>query len=414
MRRVWALVVALSRSWLRDRQAAFFALVFPIILLVIFSAVFAGGTAEFTVYVQNNDVAADGEPTELSAAFVDALEGVEVLTVRSLSPDRNLTAWSRHNRTADTKRVVVVPDGFADRVRTESTRVLLAVISDTISRVGGQLNGSQTARITGNLQRARNRTNATGPVAVTFLATPDDEAAPTVRGIVDSVVAEYNQRSIGVEDPPVTVDSRRLGGADLGAADYYLPAFIAAIVVINGVMTVPAVIAGFRRDGTLKRLVATPLRRRDWILANVIHQSLLALVLMAVMVLVARLLFGVTAVPGPLSVALVLVGAVGFAGLGMVLGSLLPDPDAAVSLGGAIAFPMMFLSGVFWELDVMPAWLQLVAELMPLYHFHRGLRRLMILGTTDGAVLPFGVLGGLAVVTVGLAVRATRWRDFGD
>jgi len=410
--RVWPLLVALSRDWLRNREAAFFALLFPVILLVIFSAVFAGGSAEFTLFVQNNDVEPGGEPTNLSSAFVESLKGVDALAVQSLDPDRNPTAWREGSRTTETQRLLVIPEGFGAAVRNRSLQVRMAVIADTTERMGGQLNASQTAQIRRNVQRARNATNATAPVTVAFRAPPDDESAPTVRGIVDSVVAGFNDRAIGVEEPTVAVESERVGGENLGATDYYLPAFIAAVVLINGVMTVPAVVAGFKHDGTLKRLAGTPLRRRDWILATILQQTVIALVMLGVMVVVARLLFGVTAVPGPLSVALVSLGAVAFTALGIVLAGFLPDPDAATSLGGAVAFPMMFLSGVFWELDVMPPAIRTVAEFMPLYHFHRGLRQLMVRGTTEGLFVPFAVLGVMAAVFVVLAVRTTRWRDF--
>lgn len=405
------MTVALSRSWLRNREAVFFALLFPIILLVIFSAAFAGGSPEFTLFVQNQDVGPDGTPTELSGAFVESLENVSVLSVEHVDADRNLTAWSRSGDGPDTKRAVVVPDGFASEVRNESIRVRMAVIGDTIDRVGRGLSPGQIQRIRENLSSAGNQTNATGAVQLPFFTSPADDSSAVVRGILDTVVFRFNQRAIGVEEPTVRVTSEEFGGADLGAAAYYLPAFIAAVVLINGVMTVPAVIAGFRSDGTFKRLVATPLRKRDWIVANVLQQAILAVVMMAIMVLVARLLFGVTAVPGPLSVGLVLLGAIAFAALGITLGNFIADPDAATSIGGIVAFPMMFLSGVFWELDVMPPWLQTVGELMPLYHFHLGLQRLMIRDSTAGLLVPVAVLGAVALVFGALAVRTTSWTD---
>ncbi|MFC7059274.1 hypothetical protein [Halovenus salina] len=45
----------------------------------------------------------------------------------------------------------------------------------------------------------------------------------------------------------------------------------------------------------------------------------------------------------------------------------------------------MFISGIFWELDLMPATLQQVAEFSPVTHFHRSLRNLMILDSTEGS-----------------------------
>lgn len=414
MRRIAALLTALLRDWSRSRETVFFVVLFPIILLVIFSTVFAASAPSFGLVVQNQDVGADGEATNLSATFVENLEGIDPLNVRQLDGDRNLTELSQgSDGDGDGSRVLVLPDGFAEDVRTQSGRVRMAIIRDTVERFQADMNESEWATVQSGLDRAQEApANATG-ATLQFYAPPDDQSAAVVRGILSTVVAEFNQRSIGVAEPPVSLESGTIGSAGLTSTDYYLPAFIATLVLINGVMTVPGVIAGFQQDGTLKRLVATPLRKRDWIVANVVQQSLLALLLSGVMLVVAAVLFGVTVIPGPLSIALVLLGAIAFSALGMTLGSLLPNPDAASSLGGSIAFPMMFLSGVFWEIDIMPETLQTIGRIMPLYQFHRGLRRLMIVGTTDGVWPAFAVLGWMAVVFMALAVRLTRWRDFG-
>ncbi|WEL17973.1 ABC-type multidrug transport system, permease component [Halorhabdus sp. SVX81] len=413
MKRIAALLDALLRDWSRSRETVFFVVLFPIILLVIFSTVFASSAPSFGLVVQNQDVGPNGEATNLSATFVENLGGIEPLDVRHLDADRNLTEWSQESDGGG--RVLVIPDGFAEDVRAQSGRVRIAIIRDTVARFRDDMNDTERANIERGLDQAsqRNATNATG-VTVQFYAPPDDQSAPVVRGILSTVIAEFNQESLGVEEPPVSLDSGTIGSAGLTSTDYYLPAFIATLVLINGVMTVPGVIAGFNQDGTLKRLVATPLRKRDWIIANIVQQSLLALLLSGVMLVVAALLFGVTVIPGPLSVALILLGAIAFSALGMTLGSLLPNPDAASSLGGSIAFPMMFLSGVFWEVDIMPETLQTIGRLMPLYQFHRGLRRLMIVETTDGVWPAFAMLGAMAIVFIGLAIKLTRWRDFGD
>ena len=413
MKRIVALLVALLRDWSRSRETVFFVVLFPIILLVIFSTVFASSAPSFALVVQNEDVGPDGEPTNLSAEFVDSLENIEALDIGRIDADRNLTAWSQESDGSGS-RVLVLPETFEENVRAQSGRTRIAIIRDTVARVQGDMNDSERATVQRGLDQATQNTTNGSAATVAFYAPPDDESSAVVRGILAQVVADFNQEALGIDEPPVTVESGTIGDAGLSSTDYYLPAFIATLVLINGVMTVPGVIAGFNQDGTLKRLVATPLRRRDWIVANIIQQSLLALVLTGVMLVVAAVLFGVTAVPGPLAVALVLLGAIAFSALGMTLGSLLPDPDAATSLGGSIAFPMMFLSGVFWEMDIMPETLQTIGRVMPLYQFHRGLRRLMIVGTTDGVWPAFAMLGGMAVVFVALAIRLARWRDFGD
>lgn len=413
MRRVGAILSALFKDWGRNREAVFFAVLFPLLLLVIFSTVFASGGAEFTVFVQNNDVV-DGEATDFSEQFVGALNETEPLTVRHLDAGENLTEWSQNSQITASKRVVVIPEGFADDIYNSSTRAPLAVINDTLARTEGGMTDTQRADFEGQLRQTRER-YGNESATIRFLSVGDDQTAPAVRGILTSVVAEYNYESLGVDSPPANITTGTLdtqtGG--LTSADYYLPAFIAALILINGVMSLTMTVAGFNADGTLKRLAATPLRKRDWIIATVIHQAILAVVLTGVMVVVAHVLFGVTATPGPLAFALVLLAAVGFGAIGMTLGTLVDDPDAASSLANAIAFPLMFLSGVFWQIELMPDFLQTLATLLPLYHFHDGLRQLMIVGTTDGVAVAFLSLGVMTAIFLPLAVYATRWTDFG-
>lgn len=411
MNRIRTLVVALSKDWLRNREAVFFAFLFPIILLLIFSAVFGGGVSEFTVHVQNNDVGPDGEPTNLSATFVDSLAETDALTVRSIEAGRDIGEWSRHRRSTGATRVVVIPEGFADRARAGSRQARQSVILDTMNRSGQGVNQTNRTQVRQGLTAMTNATNATAPATIVFLSAEDDQAAPAIRGILSSVVTRFNERAIGVDTSPTTIATEELGNRNLEGVDYYLPALIAAVIMINGLITLPALISEFRSDGTLKRLVATPLRKRDWIAAHVIQQSVLALLITAVMVVVAHLVFAVTVVPGPLAIGLILLGAITFTGFGMALTNFVEGSDAATSLGMAIALPMMFVSGVFWELDLMPEYLQAVATLMPIYHFHRGLRRLMVLGTTDGVILPFTILTVGAILALAGAVRTTQWRN---
>jgi ABC-2 type transport system permease protein len=414
MKRLASLTTTLLRDWVRNREAVFFALVFPLILLLIFSTVFAGGAAEFDLAVQNNDVNETGAPTPLSATFVDALERAEPLNVEHIDSDQDLSNTDQIAEATGHQRVLVIPDGFADRVRAQSGRVRMAVIRDTITRAGGNLTDDQQAALD---QLQANMTAQAGSgdsdsVEVTLLLTPDDDAAGAVESILDSVVGTFNDRSIGVEEPTARIQTEERGAEGISAVGYFLPAFIVAMILINGVMTVPSAVASFKRDGTLKRLAATPLRKHEWILANVIQQSILAVGITGVMLVVAWVVFGVRVVPGPLSIALIVLGAIAFTALGMMIGGIIRDPGSAISLGGAIALPLMFISGIFWELDLMPTTLQRVAEFSPVTHYHRSLRQLLILDSTAGVGGTFGLLLGLAVIFFGGALFVTRWQEF--
>ena len=411
MNRVLTLTKTLLRDWVRNREAVFFALLFPLLLLIIFSTVFAGGPTEFEVGVQNNDVTSTGEPTELSATLITAIEETPALEPHTVDSDTDLEGIENVEEATGHKRVVVIPDGFDARVRSSSARVRMAVIEDTVNRFQGDISPGQQQDIQDALGGFETEGDAS-PVSVVLLTVPDDEAAGAVGSIVDSVIARFNDRSIGIEDPTVSKVTEQRGQQALGAADYFLPAFIVAMILINGLMTVPSAVAQFKRDGTLKRLAVSPLRKHEWVIANVIQQSILAVLLSLIMVGVAWALFGVTAIPGPVAIGLVVIGAIGFSSLGMIVGALIQTPGSAISLGGAIALPLMFISGIFWELDLMPATLQTVAAYSPVTHFHRSLREVMILDSTAGVWTTAVLLLVLAFVFFAGAVFLTNWQSF--
>jgi len=415
MKRVPSLTVTLLKNWLRSREAVFFAFVLPIVFLVVFSVVFAGGAAEFDIAVQNNDLDEEGDPTELSAALVNGLEAADALNVHRIDPDRDLSEVDRLEAETGYQRVVVIPEGFAQRTRTQSGRVRVAVMRDTIQRSRGTMTDPQREDARNGmdaLEDAQGANASEESVPVRVLIAPDDDGSNAVLSIVDSVVARFNERAIGVRNPPVTVDAEERGAEGLSGADYFLPAFIVAMILFNTLVTVPAEVATFKRDGTLRRLAATPLRRWEWVLANLFQQSILSVVIVAVMLVVAWVLFDVTAVPGPLAVGLIVIGTVAFGSLGMIFGSLVREPGSATSLGVGVALPLMFISGVFWELDLLPATLQEVAAFSPVTHYHRSLRELMVLHSMDGIWTTVTMLVVMAVVFVPLAVLLTDWSDF--
>jgi ABC-2 type transport system permease protein len=201
-------------------------------------------------------------------------------------------------------------------------------------------------------------------------------------------------------------------GSVFGAsfAGTWAPLLIGAFVMTNGIVALPAVATEFKRRGVLKRLSATPLSKLEWIVGNVLSQTLLAGILTITLLLAAWLIFGVTPVMNPIAVVVLFTGAVMFSGIGMMIAGFLKDPEAASGLGNAISFPMMFLSGTYFPLSMMPTYLQSVARFLPLYYFQNGLKAAMMTGDVSTAISDLAVIGTLAVMFILLGSFATRWR----
>lgn len=112
------------------------------------------------------------------------------------------------------------------------------------------------------------------------------------------------------------------------------------------------------------------------------------------------------------AVPLLLVGVVAFFALGAVIGSLTNTAESVAAVSNVVMLPMAFLSGSFFPLDMMPGWLQQIAQVFPLYYLNDGVGdALNGTGSTQDLLLQLGVIGGFAVVFTVIAAKVFRWSN---
>ncbi|MEF8873938.1 MAG: ABC transporter permease [Candidatus Thermoplasmatota archaeon] len=406
MKRTFALFIALIKNWFRSKSGVFFSILFPVMLLLIFSTVFGGqGAAEYTLYVQNDDIV-EGNATQTSEAFIKALDSAESLNVQEVD---NITEH-QEDSAFGSYRGLRIEEGFNESAINKSIELRMIVIQDTIERMNGN---SSDEDIPDGMNESEIENFTAESAKIVLMLNEDDQAAPMVRGTVYGVVDSFNSRMLGLNESDTTVNitEESRGKKGLQPVDYYLPGFIAAFIMTNGIIGVTGNISEYKRNGTLKRLTASPLKKKDWILANVAQQTVLAFLLTAVMILIAILVFDAQAYPGPYAVGLIFLGAVAFCSVGIVLGGLIRDVEAASGAGNAIAFPMMFLSGAFIPIETFPDYLKTVARFLPLYYFHQGLREIMILQNPSEAMIAYVVVGIFGLFFIILAIKTTKWKD---
>ena len=418
MKRLYAIFVALLKSWLRSKSGIFFSFLFPIMLLIIFSTVFGGsGSTEYTLFVQNFDVGEDGVPTELSQAFIDALEATDTFSLQYLDTDVDVPVYVKENPSFSfLYRVLVIPRGFEEKAAGKSMSVRVDVTLNTLTMMADQyaayMQGSDLEQIRKGqsvLSSFKSELPAESPVIV-LMAEESDASAPAISGIIYGVANAFSNNLVGTEDV-LTITGEPLEHRELKIVDYFLPGFIAAFIMTNGIIGATSTISEYRRDGQVKRLAATPLPKTYWILGNILQQTVLAFILTGAMIILGWIIFGVKLIPDLYALSLIFVGAVAFCAVGMVLGGIIKDVEAANGAGNAIAFPMMFLSGAFWPIEQMPDYLQSVAKVLPLHYFHDGLIQIMIYENPAQSVIAFFVLGGFAVVFILVAIKVTKWKE---
>jgi ABC-2 type transport system permease protein len=130
------------------------------------------------------------------------------------------------------------------------------------------------------------------------------------------------------------------------------------------------VLVGRREAGVLKRLRATPLPPATYI-AAVLLSTLVTFALQTLaLVALGRLAFGASLPENWLGlIGAVILGALCFAGLGVGAAALIRSAEGVSAVVNVIVLPMAFLSGSFGSTDDFPAFLQAIANVLPLTYF---------------------------------------------
>jgi ABC-2 type transport system permease protein len=166
-----------------------------------------------------------------------------------------------------------------------------------------------------------------------------------------------------------------------------------------------------REQGILKRVRGTPLPPLSYfggLLASAVANAVVQVVLVVV---IGHLAYGVSWPRDAGELALfTALGVVAFGSLGIAFAHAIPNFDAAPAYVNAVFLPAIFISGVFYSTDSLPAVLDAIAKALPLKHVIDGLRGGIVTGAgVSHHLTALAVLGGWAVAGVFLAVRNFRW-----
>jgi ABC-2 type transport system permease protein len=171
-------------------------------------------------------------------------------------------------------------------------------------------------------------------------------------------------------------------GHTVTAADYYLPAMLAAGLLLSGLQNMAIDIAGEKSDGTLKRLGGSPLPVFSYFIGKIGNVLVTGLAQAALLIGVGALAFGVKLPTDPakwLTFAWVfLLGVTTCAILGIALSALPRTGKSATAVIIPITLILQFISGVYLPFSQLPVWLQNFAGLFPLKWLAQGMRSVFL------------------------------------
>lgn len=239
-----------------------------------------------------------------------------------------------------------------------------------------------------------------------YLLDPSRSECVLARNAVDDALLRHATPNLPVP-PELTIDEP--GGRYI---DFLIPGLIGTNLMGGGLWGVGFVTVDMRVRKLLKRFLATPMRRQDFLLSLMLSRLIFTLIEITLLLGFAYLVFDIR-VRGNLAafLALLVAGGLCFAGVGLLVACRAKTIETVSGLMNAVMMPMYLFSGVFFSSDRFPDWSQPVIKLLPLTQLNDGLRAIM----NDGAgfeaiVFPLANNAVWGVVSFALALRFFRWR----
>jgi len=168
-----------------------------------------------------------------------------------------------------------------------------------------------------------------------------------------------------------------------------VPGLIGVVLTMTMIMMTALAMTRERERGTMENLLATPVRPGEVMAGKIIPYIIVGYGQVTIILLAAKLLFGVPIVGSValLSVVLVLFMAANLA-VGFTFSTLARNQMQAMQMTFFFFLPSMLLSGFMFPFRGMPEWAQWLGEILPLTHFLRVVRGILLKGNGTAEILP--------------------------
>ncbi|MBI5103062.1 MAG: ABC transporter permease [Nitrospirae bacterium] len=364
---IFANLIVKLTGFYREKTTMFFTFAFPIILILVFGTIFMSqDSMEYRLSVQDLD------QTQASIDAVKTLETKGKFKITTVDPAIDARQYVMDSKV---NLLLVIPKGFEKYLIQRTTF---------------------------------NDNNAS--VTITYVYDPSSSSVMTKIQILNAVLAGINQRIAG-KPPFLRSAERSILTRKYRFIEFFVPGIIAMSVMTLSLFGTVDSDTELRQKGVIRKLSTTPITRTDWILSNILYNFTLAVISTIAMLLVSYAVFDVSLHIDAWLPAFVLLDVFAFVGTGMILTRFVKEAQSAAAAANAISYPLMFLSGSFFPIELMPGLLQKIARTLPLFYVNEGLRASMIFQDNLAALKASAVIGVYAAVVFVLGIMATKWEE---
>ena len=349
---------AISLEFFRSPGLIFWAIVLPIILVLLFGAIFGGS--------------------------IKTSYELDILDLDQSEESTNFISYLENNTSLKITTVVGIVDDPLDWLK-ESNRLMLLVIPEGWGN---------------NLTYANN-----GSLIIYYDHT--SSSAITILQIVEETILERNLEILTIPEK-IYIDIESLRTTDLRYIDTLIPGIITISSSIIVLITGLSYDLQEKQSGILKKFVSTPMFKFEWIFSKQIWLLIVVFLSSTISILFALIYDFNVSVLKPFMFIFVFFSTLTFSGIAMVLVRIINNPDGVMFASVIIILPQIFLSGALIPMESFPEFLIYIARIFPLYYLTEGMRALMF-DITPQFWINFSISAalGLGLFLVGIIV--SKW-----
>jgi ABC-2 type transport system permease protein len=315
--------------------------------------------------LQNQDTSVPLPFADISGNFSEALNSTAILNVQSVDASENFTKYLSDHSSSDG---IIIPANFS---------------------------------VNYALQQ---------PINLTVYGNPTQSTNGIILGVVNGITNFFNLQRYGGSHI-IGLETATVGYESPKYIDFLIPGLIGFSILVSPMFSMVNIASEYKKSKLFRQLSLTPITKFEWLLSKILFYIVLAVISFLLMAAVGIFLFDAHITLTVWLIPFFILGPMMFCSLGMLVGIATKSVETASVLGNIITFPMMFLSGTFFPISMMPEYLRSFAHVLPLFYIVEGLNNVLVYGNYTAALVDITVIAAVAIVIFVAAAKLFKWRE---